>query len=343
MLGAVHALLTALAQPGVDVVHAHAPSSAALLIALLGSPRRLRNCVFTLHGSYSHFRLRSRLLLHAVFAVFPTLVVCGHSPYRTLPSSLRRLGQGKIQVIQNGVDVDRVDRILALSSSARPTADLATRPFTVIFVGRLIDVKNPSGLLRAFLRLEDSSARLVFVGDGYLRTPLMQEAARHAPGRVLFTGLVDRDDVYRHLADADLYVSMSYSEGLPVAVLEAMACRLPVVLSDICAHREIVGDAGFVPLASPDDVDGVVRAIERLQRMPRADREKIADRCRALVADRFSVRAMNRQYERVYLDVARRQGDGENRIQTRGTRPRRDEMPSYGEVGRRRSRPEGCA
>ena len=109
------------------------------------------------------------------------------------------------------------------------------------------------------------------------------------------------------------------------------------------AHREIVGDAGFVPLASPDEVDGVVRAIERLQRMPRADREKIADRCRALVADRFSVRAMNRQYERVYLDVARRQGDRENRIQTRGRRPRRDEISSYGEVGRRRSRPEGCA
>jgi hypothetical protein len=58
----------------------------------------------------------------------------------------------------------------------------------------------------------------VFVGDGRLRTHLMQEAARCAPGRVLFTGVVGRDDVYRNLAYADVYVSMSHSKRLRVAV-----------------------------------------------------------------------------------------------------------------------------
>jgi glycosyltransferase involved in cell wall biosynthesis len=175
---------------------------------------------------------------------------------------------------------------------------------------------------------------------------LTQEAARCAPGRVLFTGVVGRDDVYRHLANADVYVSMSHSEGLPVAVLEAIACRVPVVLSDISAHREIVGDADFVPLVSPDDVCAVVQAIERLWQMPQADRDMIAERCRALVVDRFSVRAMNRQYERVYLDVARRQRE---RPPERGKQlhpAERDAVSANGEGARRSPRsgprPEGC-
>ncbi|MGE5764749.1 MAG: glycosyltransferase [Mycobacterium leprae] len=113
--------------------------------------------------------------------------------------------------------------------------------------------------------------------------------------------------MYRHLADADVYVSTSRGEGLPVAVLEAMACGVPVVLSDIPQHREIVGDADVAPLVPADDIAGFAAAIERFRRMPRQERDSLGERCRALVAERFSVQAMNRAYERLYRDRVRRQ------------------------------------
>jgi glycosyltransferase involved in cell wall biosynthesis len=113
------------------------------------------------------------------------------------------------------------------------------------------------------------------------------------------------------VADADVYVSTSRGEGLPVAVLEAMACRVPVILSDIPEHREIVGDVDVVPLVAPDDVAGFAAAIERFRQMPPAERDEVTDRCRTLVAGRFSVQAMNRAYEQVYRDVVRQSRSGE--------------------------------
>jgi glycosyltransferase involved in cell wall biosynthesis len=90
---------------------------------------------------------------------------------------------------------------------------------------------------------------------------------------------------------------------MPMAVLEAMACRCPVILSDIPAHREIADGADFIPLVEADDVVGLAREVARFNGMSGAARAELGERCRSLVEQRFSLAAMQGRYEDLYLEV----------------------------------------
>lgn len=294
------ALKTALGLPPVDVIHAHSPVTGAFLIAAtLRRRASMANAVYTVHNSFHNYRLRNRLLMYPIFVFFKTVVLCSEAVLDSLPRSLRLLRGRRLMVVPNGVDTDRVDRSLADANGGRNSHE-----FRVVAVARLIERKNPTALLAAFARGRVRNASLVYVGEGHLFEDLVAQAERLGlAGSVVFTGLVGREDVYARLFEADLYVSPSRGEGLPVAVLEAMACRRPVILSDIPPHREIVGDADFIPLVPPDDVDGLAREIKRFERMSPDERAQIGRRCRELVQGRFSLDAMHRSYGQIYEQV----------------------------------------
>jgi glycosyltransferase involved in cell wall biosynthesis len=241
------------------------------------------------------------LFLFPVFAFLPHIVLCSHAVLESLPGILRWSARRKISIVQNGVDTDRVDRVLAVADGHRRDAT-----FTIVSVARLIERKNPSTLMAAFEMHRDSEERLVYVGDGDLRPYLVDQADElGVKEEVTFTGMLGREDVYRCLFASDVFVSASRGEGLPVAVLEAMACGRPVILSDIPPHREVAGDADFIPLLPPDDVGGFACEIRRIRDMSPQQRTALGDRCRKLVEERFSLRAMHRSYLNVYARAMR--------------------------------------
>lgn len=83
-----------------------------------------------------------------------------------------------------------------------------------------------------------------------------------------------------------------------------MACRCPVVLSDIPPHREIADGARFIPLAHQDDAAGFARELATLRDMPAREREEIGERCRRLVEERFSLRKMLDEYHAVHKEAS---------------------------------------
>lgn len=304
--GAWRALRAALRRERYDVVHAHAAvTGALLLVALLADRRSRASCVFTMQNSYRNYRRRNRALLYPIFALYPQLVLCSESVRQSLPPVLAWLARRKATVVPNAVDTGTVDTVLSAVPDRSPGAD-----FTVVSVGRLVPIKDPHTLLDAFAGARQPGDRLLFVGDGELRAELADQVDRSGLGsRVTFTGLAPREEVYRHAAAADVYVSTSRGEGMPVAVLEAMACGCPVVLSDIQPHREIARDAEAVPLVAPGDAAGYAREIRRLRAMSAADRAAIGAACRAVVDERYSIAAMHRSLAPVYArarDRARR-------------------------------------
>ena len=304
-LGALRVLRSALRGSEYDVVHVHAPSSAALLLgaAALGR-RRVDDVVFTLHNSWPNFRRRNRLLAALAMAVIPTTVACSSSAAASVPRWVRRLSRRPVQVVTNGVDVERVERA-GEEHYLRPSNGAGR---TVVSVGRMIPIKDQATLLTAFASASRPHDRLVVLGDGPLRAELEQLADRlGVADRVALPGLLPRDDVYRLLGRADAYVSTSRGEGLPLSVLEALAARLPAVLSDIPPHREVAAATAAARLVPVGDARAFADALSRLLALPSEQRAALGRSARKAVTDAFSVHSMIDGYARIY--AALRRGD----------------------------------
>lgn len=300
-LGYFSALKSALGAKQYDVIHAHSPHVGFLFLVanvfMLG--KFMSRTVYNVQNSYQNYKLRNKLLMLPVFAFFQSLVCCSQACFDSFPAVYKWLGGNRFCVISNGLDIDRVDRLIEKSARFLQKDD-----FAVAVIGRLIEIKNPMTILNAFQQSAGQTGRLVFIGEGYLRERLMAEIQRRGLGdRVELTGLIPRDQVFERLSKVDVVVSASHGEGLPVAVIESMACRCPVILSDIPPHREIATGVDFIPLIQADDAAGYAREIARYRSMSASERVKIGEKCRRLVEERYSLRAMQKRYEQIYAQV----------------------------------------
>lgn len=302
--GFFRALKKALSQKKYDVVHVHSPHLAVLFIlgALVFAPFMLRSNLYTIHSSYSNYRFKHRLMLLLVMIFYRKIVCCSESSFGSFPKIYKVLAGKRLYTIANGVDINRIDR------NINSRIEVGKKNgFCVVSVGRLIPLKNPGILLKALYRCKDKEATLVFVGDGVLKERVNDEAKRmNLKARVKITGQVSRNCVYKYLTSGDVFVSVSDREGLPVAVLEAMACRRPVILSDIPPHREIAQGTDFIPIVKPGDLPGLVQALETLMRLSETKRAAIGEKCRNHVLNHFNLWRMLREYEHLYLQLAGR-------------------------------------
>lgn len=298
--GFFRALGRALEEREYDVIHAETPHVAFLfLIRHLLNRQLMASTVFTVSNSYLSWKARNKLLLLPAFAFFHRVVCCGQACFASFPPLYRRLAGRRYRSVPNGVDIERIDAAIAHSPS-RPDG---TR-FTVVSVSRLVPIKNHMTVLRAFQRSRREGDRLIYVGEGSDRQLLASEiAARGLEGHVELLGLLSREEVYQRMASADLYVSASHGEGLPIAVLEAMVARRPVILSDIPPHAEITDGSDFVPLVAPDDVDGFAAEIARVRDATPGRRAEIGDQCRAFVETRYALPKMHAGYVEIYREV----------------------------------------
>ena len=292
-----------------DVIHAHSPHVGfLLLLAKLFIIRRTLPTVMTVHDSYPNFKPRNRLLLLPVFAGFRRIVCCSRSSLESFPSIYKRLAGDRLSFVQNGLDIARVDRIAAQSLHSSDRSSGRAQPknaFTVVAISRLVRIKNPFTLLTAFSRSADKNCQMVYIGDGPLRAQLLaQKQYADIGDQIEFTGLIPREKVFEYLLNADLFISTSYGEGLPVSVMEAMSCRCPVLLSDIPPHRELAETVDFIPLIDPDDSAGFSREIKRFSEMSVSERISIGEKCRKLVVEQFSLATMHAGYLAIYDQVA---------------------------------------
>jgi glycosyltransferase involved in cell wall biosynthesis len=148
----------------------------------------------------------------------------------------------RIEIIQNGVSLSR-SRLMDYKSG-----DRASKPFTIVYAGRLAEQKRVDTLLRAVKIISDrypvAILRLIVAGDGPDKERLLRIAQRLGiESWCQFTGHLE--SIEELLQEADCFVNPSESEGLPNAVLEALYCGVPVILSDIPVHRKLSTDVGI--------------------------------------------------------------------------------------------------
>lgn len=171
--------------------------------------------------------------------------------HRTMPDL-------ELVTVPNGVDTNLFT----------PADDRPVRPFTIICVARLIERKGQHHLLQAFAQLRADCAepvRLIFVGTGDAEPQLRALANRLDLGETVhFKGFVPREQMPLVYRDADVFALPSEQEGMSIALLEAMASGLPVIVTETGGTAELVtqGQNGeIVPWA---DVSGLARALQRM-------------------------------------------------------------------------------
>jgi len=275
----------------------------ALLTHLFCSISRQRPpSLFTIHSSFKNYRLPSKILSLANFFLSDHVNYVGQAACDSYPHWLRHVRNSSVHVITNGVDLDRVDIICNLygrgNQAKLACGGKATQEFKLINVGRLVGAKNQKWLIKLMTELPDEIT-LTIVGSGNLEKDLIKLSCDlQIDHRVKLTGSLEREDVYREILNSDLFVSSSIREGLPIAVLEAMALVRPTILSDIPPHKEIGQYGESVGILALD------KALwrERIDnfRKNQAKLRQIGQENRKIVESHFSLASMHNQYTKLY-------------------------------------------
>lgn len=167
-----------------------------------------------------------------------------------------------------------------------------------ISVGHLSDLKNPTMLIEAWKQKYAYSERnfLIFVGDGSDRAKCQEIAANTFS--IMFSGRVN--NVHEYLAASDVFLSASKTEGFHSAALEAMASGLPLVLSDIPAHREFFSNSGEIgTLFKVDDVENLRQSIDWIAA---SDLASLGARARESAVKNYAASRVSAMYVAAYKD-----------------------------------------
>ena len=300
----VHTILAELKREGLPTLfHLHHPTSAA--IVQLSKLALLRDVpvVYTVHSTFSRYSARNRALTRLNVGLADRVTFVSDASLRAFPETVARRKGAALTVIPNGVDLERIDEVLAGLAFRRADAgEPDSRLFRLITVGRMVEAKNQPFLIELMAKLPDHIT-LTIVGDGSRAEELRKKALDLGVSeRIHFTGIVPRNEVFREMQRADAFVSSSFWEGLPVAVLEAMAVGLPVVLSDIGPHREVAARGSSVAIL-PLEINAWVDGLTRLSQKPSPYLAALGRENRHTVETHFTLAHMQEAYTRIYKEL----------------------------------------
>lgn len=266
-----------------DVLHAHWLTSYGLLA--LAADRPGVPLVVTAHGDdvlIAPGNALMRRLVQRVLRAARLITVPGDPMHRAVVDLLAPQAPpaAGIAVFQYGVESARL-----AEAGRRARAAATPGPLRIVSARALLQIYRIDALVDALALLDAQGVdfHCDLLGDGPQREALEAQVARHGlDERVTFHGAVTPAEVERHVGASDVYVSVSESDGVSLALLEALSLGAVPVLSDIPANRPWVNDGAtgiLVDIEAADIADGILRAT-------RLDRDCVAADNLAVVAER---------------------------------------------------------
>lgn len=260
-----------------DIVHTHTAKAGALgrLAALVFNLTRTRSrrclVVHTFHGNVMQgyfgpvgtmmVRCAERLLAR----ITDRIVTISPRQRAEIVETFRIAPTARVSVLRLGLDLDRFLRVGRVDDGLREELGLPEQSVLFGCIGRLVPIKDLPTLLHAFAIASERVPRicLLIVGDGGEREPLERLAATLGLGQaVRFLGW--RHDLERLYGGLDVVVLSSRNEGTPVALIEAMASRRPVIATAVGGVPDLVQDGDSGVLVPPRDPGQLAGAIARL-------------------------------------------------------------------------------
>ena len=296
-------LRTHLHDDPVDILHAHSPYPAGIARLVVRTlPRAVRpRVVYTLHNTFGSFSPPTRVLNGLTLPMDAADIAVSREVHATMWPRLQR----RTEVVVHGVQLEQVRAQGGEREQVRAELGIESDELVIATIANFRAQKDYPNLLAAARDLIDRgvAARIVAIGQGPLEAEMR---ARHDQldlgDRVLLLG--QRDDAMRVLAACDVFTMASDNEGLPVAIMEALALGLPVVATAVGGIPEAITDGVEGLLVPPSRPDALADAWARLAADP-ALRTRMAEAARGS-ADRFDIANAVRRIEAIYRTVLHR-------------------------------------
>lgn len=297
----VWALRRRLRADPVDVVHVHSPLVAAFArLAVRSLGRRRPGLVYTEHNNWTAYGRATRWANRLTYGLDDAQVAVSVDARASIPAARR----ARVEVVVHGVPLDAVRARRADRVALRAELGIGIGEVVVATVGNYRVHKDYPTLLRAARAVLDAEVgvdvRFVAVGQGPLEAEIRAEHARLGLGdRFVLLGY--RPDAIGVLAAADVFTLASTHEGLPVALMEALAVGLPVVATSVGGIVGAVTDGVEGLLVPPSRPETLAQALARVA--GDADLRAGMAGAAARAGARFDIRIAGRRLEAIYRSL----------------------------------------
>lgn len=231
-----------------DLIHCHNPMS-GVLTRLAGHATKTEPLFYTAHGF--HFFQGAALWnwvtyypIEYILSYYTDQQICiNKEDYELAKKNFHAKQVNYIPGV--GVDIEKISNIKINKAKKRKELGVPEHAKLILSVGELIKRKNHETALRAIAKMKDNSYIYMICGHGELESYLRKLAYKLGiDKKVFFLGY--RTDILEIYKASDVFLFPSFQEGLPVALLEAMACGLPVICSNIRGNRDLIDERGGI-------------------------------------------------------------------------------------------------
>lgn len=249
---------------------------------------------------------RSEVFLERITSVFVDLYIGNSQACCDMLARREKISPQKLLAIPNGIDFKAPENLDMRTREIKTKHAIPPGSFIIGTVGRLQPVKGHHDLVAAaqIVLRKHPEAFFVLVGEDF-RNGELQALAKHLQinERVCFAGY--SKDVASWLATFDIFVLPSLSEGMPVAVIEAMFMSKPVIATNVGGTPEVIQDGQTGLLIPPSDPHQMAQSIITLIEKP-VLRQKYATTGHDLAISHFTVEIMTKRYENIFIKLLSR-------------------------------------
>jgi len=266
----------------IDILHAHCFRS-----LIISSFIKLKK-IFTIHQNfYYEWKSRNQFKYFGKIMIFlqdkllrkwDIIIVCAQHLKKILMEKMPEKG---IFCVVNGVIHDQYESKSKIKKDKK----------RFVYIGSIDTRKNVKELCREFSSSALDDEELICVGSGH-DLPMLQKMNY---SKIKFFGF--QDNISEILCQSDYFISMSTSEGLPLAVIEALSCKLPVILSDIPAHRDFFSLNENIGVLITDGLDKALKKIRM------KNYKEMSEDAFKMYADHLTAKKMSEEYVKLYRDL----------------------------------------
>lgn len=289
-----------LKEHNVDIIHCHAHKSTVygtVAAVLAKTPVVMAH----VHGLGRSRNFRRKLMNFLLFKKINRIVPVAESVREDVLKNNWSVPEEKITVLENSIDYGRFADVSISKEDAKRILGLPSDAFVFGTIGRLAPTKGLLYLIEAFPKVKEQkpSAHLVLFGDGPCRAEIEQQASNMScRDSIHFLG--HRDNIEQLLRGMDVFVLSSVAEGMPRAILEAMAAGVPCIATEVGGIPEIISGNNVGVLVPPKDSEALTEAMVNITNITDEKLEKQVVKAQNRVRQFYSHQVVREKVRKLY-------------------------------------------